>query len=59
VLGLTQSLTSVGQIIAPILAGFLIDRHLLTTWALVAAAVAVAGWLVPLKKAPQDLPAPL
>jgi MFS family permease len=33
ILGLTQSLTSVAQIAAPILAGYLIDRGLLTTWA--------------------------
>ena len=46
VLGLTQSLTSIAQIIAPILAGVLIDRGLLTTWAMIAAGVAMAGWLV-------------
>jgi MFS transporter, DHA1 family, tetracycline resistance protein len=46
VLGLTQSLTSVAQIIGPLLAGFLIDRHLLTTWALVAATIGLCGWLV-------------
>lgn len=33
ILGLTQSLTSIAQIAAPILAGYLIDRALLTTWA--------------------------
>ena len=33
ILGLTQSLTSVAQIAAPLLAGYLIDRELLTTWA--------------------------
>lgn len=43
VLGLTQSLMSVAQIVAPIIAGFLIDRQLLTTWALVGAAVSAIG----------------
>jgi MFS family permease len=54
VLGLTQSLTSVGQIIAPVLAGFLIEHHLLTTWALVAAGIGAAGWLVPLRPTPLE-----
>jgi MFS family permease len=33
IIGLTQSLTSVAQIVAPPLAGFLIGREWLTTWA--------------------------
>ena len=33
VIGLTQSITSIAQITAPVFAGFLIDRQLLTTWA--------------------------
>jgi MFS transporter, DHA1 family, tetracycline resistance protein len=40
VLGLTQSLTSIAQIAAPLLAGKLIDLHLLTTWAVVSGIVA-------------------
>ncbi len=43
VLGLTQSLTSVSQIAAPILAGALIDQGWLTPWALVAAGTCLAG----------------
>jgi DHA1 family tetracycline resistance protein-like MFS transporter len=43
VLGLTQSLMSVAQIIGPVIAGFLIDRGLLTTWAVVGAAVSAVG----------------
>ncbi len=43
VLGLTQSLNSIAQICAPPLGGFLIQRELLTSWGLVAAAVASAG----------------
>jgi len=39
VLGLTQSLNSVSAIVAPAIAGFLIDHSLLTAWALVAAAI--------------------
>jgi MFS family permease len=35
VIGLTQSLTSVAQITAPLLAGKLIDLHMLTSWAVV------------------------
>ncbi len=46
VLGLTQSLMSVAQIVAPVIAGYLIDRQLLTTWALVGAAVSGAGILI-------------
>ncbi|MBV8573227.1 MAG: MFS transporter [Acidobacteriaceae bacterium] len=34
ILGLTQSLTSIAQITAPLIAGFLIDKELLTTWAI-------------------------
>lgn len=40
ILGLTQSLTSVAQIAAPVLAGYLIDRGLLTTWAVWAGVLA-------------------
>jgi len=46
VLGLTQSLMSVAQIIGPVIAGFLIDRGLLTTWALVGAAVSAVGIVI-------------
>jgi DHA1 family tetracycline resistance protein-like MFS transporter len=43
VLGLTQSLTSVAQICAPPLGGYLIERGLLTGWGLVASAAAAVG----------------
>ncbi len=43
VLGLNQSLMSVSQIVGPIVAGALIDRHLLTEWAFLAGAVMLAG----------------
>ena len=43
VLGLTQSLTSVAQITAPLLGGYLIQRGWLTGWGLAASAVAVVG----------------
>jgi DHA1 family tetracycline resistance protein-like MFS transporter len=46
VLGLTQSLMSVSQIVAPFLAGLLIDRGLLTAWALVGAVVSAIGLLL-------------
>ncbi|MBV9155198.1 MAG: MFS transporter [Acidobacteriaceae bacterium] len=34
IIGLTQSLMSLAQITAPVIAGFLIDREYLTTWAI-------------------------
>ncbi len=43
VLGLTQSLTSVAQIVGPPIAGFLIDRGVLTGWGLMAAAITAVG----------------
>jgi DHA1 family tetracycline resistance protein-like MFS transporter len=52
VLGLTQSLTSIAQIAGPLIAGFLIEHHLLIVWALVAACIAVTGWAVRTPAAP-------
>jgi MFS family permease len=46
VLGLTQSLMSVAQIIGPVIAGFLIDRGWLTTWAIVGAVVSAVGVVI-------------
>jgi len=43
VLGLTQSLTSVSQIVGPPLAGLLIQHGLLTAWGLAVAVVALLG----------------
>lgn len=43
VLGLTQSLNSLSQIVAPFFAGMLIDHQLLAGWALLAAATAAVG----------------
>src|SRR5215469_11886368 len=43
VLGLTQSLTSVAQILAPVLGGYMIERGVLTGWGLAASAFAVVG----------------
>jgi MFS family permease len=42
-LGLTQSITSVCQIVAPLVAGVLIENRLLTTWAMVFASATAAG----------------
>jgi len=36
----------VAQIVGPVIAGYLIDRQLLTTWALVGAAVSGVGILI-------------
>jgi fucose permease len=46
VLGLTQSLNSISQIVAPFIGGMLIDRGWLAPWALLGAAVAAIGLLV-------------
>jgi hypothetical protein len=51
VIVLTQSLASVAQIIGPILAGVLIQNHLLYTWAFVAAGVAAMGLALETSKA--------
>jgi MFS family permease len=44
VLGLMQTLMSVAQIIAPVIAGFLIQGQLLSTWALAGSIFCAAGW---------------
>jgi MFS family permease len=46
VLGITQSLSSLAAIGAPIVAGVLIERQLLTAWAWVSAAMAAIGLMV-------------
>jgi MFS family permease len=46
VLGLTQSLQSVAQIVAPFLAGLLIEHGQLHLWALAAGAAAAIGYVV-------------
>jgi MFS family permease len=51
VLGLTQSLNSISSIVSPLLAGFLIGRGDLKTWALAAAAASSVGFLFSLKTA--------
>ena len=51
VLGLTQSLNSTSSIISPMIAGFLIGRGDLKTWALGAAAVSLAGFVLSIKSA--------
>ncbi|MEK7388755.1 MAG: MFS transporter [Elusimicrobiota bacterium] len=52
VLGLTQSLNSVSSIVSPLVSGFLIGHAQLRAWTLVAAAVAAAGAVMQMKKAP-------
>ena len=46
VLGITQSLSSIAAIAAPIIAGMLIERQMLTQWAWVSAAMAAGGLFV-------------
>ncbi len=52
VLGLTQSLNSVAQIIAPVIAGLLIDHGQLTAWAWSAALTALIGLGIGLNYSP-------
>jgi len=47
VLGLTQSLMSVSSIVAPFVAGLLIDHHWLLAWALMPAVANALGLLLP------------
>lgn len=46
VLGLTQSITSISQVVAPVIAGALIDRSRLAVWALLTGGVALVGMVV-------------
>ncbi len=46
VLGLTQSITSISAVVAPAIAGAMIDRHMLTGWALLTAAFSFAGLIL-------------
>jgi len=50
VMGLAQSLVSVGQILAPILAGELIGRRQLNAWALSAAFFSLCGFVIVFRK---------
>jgi MFS transporter, DHA1 family, tetracycline resistance protein len=54
VLGLTQSLTSVAQIAAPLVAGYLIQRHWLTSWGLAASGIAAAGFALASRRARRE-----
>jgi MFS transporter, DHA1 family, tetracycline resistance protein len=54
VLGLTQSLTSVSQIVGPPLAGLLIQHNLLTGWGLSIAAVALLGFVIASRPVPVE-----
>jgi MFS family permease len=46
VLGLTQSITAISSVIAPAVAGAMIDRHLLTPWAMLTGAFAFVGLML-------------
>lgn len=52
IIGLTQSLTSIAQILAPVIGGALIQERLLSTWCLWAGILAGCGLLVRLPTAP-------
>ena len=49
VLGLTQSLTSIAQIVAPVIGGALIDRGWLAAWACATGAAALIGFLISIR----------
>ena len=51
VLGLTQSLNSVALIVGPLLAGYLIEHRLLTTWGLVASVSSALGLVLAIRTA--------
>jgi MFS family permease len=54
ILGLTQSLTSIAQIVAPVLAGYLIDSRLLSTWAIWAGVLSALALLFQPRSAHSD-----
>lgn len=54
VLGLAQSLASVAQIIGPPLAGFLVQRGMLSGWGLAATLFAIAGFVLSFSTAGND-----
>jgi MFS family permease len=53
VLGLTQSLTSIAQIIAPLLAGYMIEQGVLTGWGILAAGVSTLGFALASRREPE------
>jgi predicted MFS family arabinose efflux permease len=55
-LGVSQSLTSVSQIVGPITAGYLIDHRHLAAYGLTAGAFAAAGVLIGLQRLPAGQP---
>lgn len=56
VLGLTQSLQSVASIVAPMVAGFLIEHGKLEAWALVAAVSTLIGLILTMRQGPRVKP---
>jgi MFS family permease len=54
VLGLTSSIVAISQIVAPVIAGSLIDRGQLNAWALTTGGVAFLGMLVSLRSPAVD-----
>jgi len=44
VIGLMQSLMSIAQIVAPVIAGFLIQTQYLSTWAIAGTLFCAIGW---------------
>ena len=54
VLGITQSLMSMASIVSPVVAGVLIEGHMLTAWAWLAAGVAAIGVVLSRKRFTAD-----
>jgi len=46
VLGISQALTSMAAVVAPVAAGLLIQRQMLTEWAWLAGLMALVGWVL-------------
>jgi MFS family permease len=57
VAGLTSSLNSLGNVIAPVLAGLFIQNHLLSAWAWFAGLMALVGALLTARRSPGVQPA--
>ncbi len=49
VLGLTQSITAISSVIAPAIAGAMIDRHLLTQWAMLTGVFGFIGLILSMR----------
>jgi MFS family permease len=56
VLGISQALTSMASVVAPVVAGIMIQRQWLSEWAWLAAAMALIGWVLSMTNETQKSP---